>query len=119
MSGMGGTDDGGPADRTASGIDDEAAAEDTVLTDVLGPHAKVKILTVLLSENDRDLNAKEISHLAGIDPSTFYEHIDDLLAYEIVTHTRTVGNSKMYQINRDNPAAEALAQFEWDLLDHI
>lgn len=97
----------------------EAAAEDTVLTDVLGPHAKVKILTVLLGENDRDLNATEISQLAGIDPSTFYEHIEDLLGYGIVIHTRTVGNSKMYQINRDSPAAEDLAQLEWDLLDNI
>lgn len=118
MSGTSGTGDTG--NRSASESNEsEAAAEDTVLTDVLGPHAKVKILTVLLGENDRDLNATEISRLAGIDPSTFYEHIDDLLAYGIVAHTRTVGNSKMYQINRDNPAAEDLAQFEWDLLDYV
>lgn len=97
----------------------ESAGENTVLTDVLGPHAKVKMLSVLLAENDRDLNATEISRLAGIDSSTFYEHIDDLLAYELVVQTRVVGNSKMYQINRENPAAEDLAQFEWDLLDYV
>jgi len=61
--------------------DVESAVEDTVLTDVLGPHAKVKILTALLSENDRDLNATEIARPAGIDRSTFYEHLDDLLDY--------------------------------------
>lgn len=112
---------GGKGNNNAStpSNESEAAAEDTVLTDVLGPHAKVKILAVLLGENDRDLNATEISRLAGIDTSTFYEHIDDLLAYEIVVHTRTVGNSKMYQINRENEAAKDLAQFEWDLLDNI
>lgn len=97
----------------------EAAAENTVLTDVLGPHAKVKILVALLSENNRDLNPTDISRLAGIDRSTFYEHIDDLVAYGVVEETRTVGNSQMYQINRDNPAAEDLAQLEWDLLDCI
>lgn len=100
-------------------IDAESAADNTVLTDVLGPHAKVKILTALLGENDRDLNATEIARLAGIDRSTFYEHIDDLLTYEMIVETRQVGNSRMYQINRENPAAEALAQMEWDLLDYV
>ncbi|PSQ66114.1 MAG: ArsR family transcriptional regulator [Halobacteriales archaeon SW_9_67_24] len=97
----------------------EAAAEDTVLTDVLGPHAKVRILAAFLGENDRDLNATEVSRLAGIDRSTFYEHIDDLLDYRLVEKTRTIGNSTMYRINRDNAAAEDLAQLEWDLLDHV
>ncbi|MDY7081639.1 MAG: hypothetical protein SXQ77_04345 [Halobacteria archaeon] len=57
----------------------ESLAEDTVLTDVLGGHAKVKILVALLSNSDRDLNATEISRLAGINRTTFYEHIDDLM----------------------------------------
>ncbi len=102
-------------------LDDEteAAAENTVLTRALGPHAKVKILTVLIGENDQDLNATEIARLAGIDRSTFYEHVDDLLEYELIVETRTVGNSQMYRINKDNPAAEDLAQMEWDLLEYV
>lgn len=97
----------------------DAAATETVLTDVLGTHAKVKILAALLSENDRDLNPTEIARLAGIDRSTFYEHLDDLQAYGLIEETRTVGNSQMYRIDRENPAAESLAQLEWDLLDQI
>lgn len=102
-----------------SETDDESAADDTVLTDVLGTHAKVKILVALLGENDRDLNATEIARLAGIDRSTFYDHLDDLLAYGMLVETRQVGNSQMYRINRDNPAAEALAEMEWELLDYV
>ncbi len=97
----------------------ESAAEDTVLTDVLGPHAKVKILVALLGESDRDLSATEIARLAGIDRSTFYEHLDDLLDYELIVETRKVGNSQMYRIDRDNPAAEALAGMEWELLEYV
>ena len=99
--------------------DPEILAADTVLTDVLGTHAKVTLLVVLLSHNDRDLNPTEISRMAGIDRSTFYEHVDDLLAYGMIEQTRTVGNSPMYRINRDSAAAEALAQMEWELLDEI
>lgn len=97
----------------------ESAAEATVLTDVLGDHPKVEIIVALLAENDRDRNPTEIARLAGIDRTTFYEHVDDLLAYGIVEQTRTVGNSPMYQIGRENPAAEDLAALEWDLLDQI
>ncbi|GAA0288687.1 winged helix-turn-helix domain-containing protein [Halobacterium noricense] len=97
----------------------EAAASETVLTDVLGGHAKVRILTALLGEPERDLNATEVARLAGIDRSTFYDHIDDLLAYDVVMETRTVGNSTMYQINRESDAAEDLAQLEWDLLEQV
>lgn len=107
------------ASPETTGSDEEILAEDTVLTDVLGTHAKVKILVVLLSHNNQDINPTEIARLAGIDRSTFYDHIDDLLAYDLVERTRTVGNSPMYRINRDSPAAEDLAQFEWDLLDAI
>lgn len=98
---------------------EESAADRTVLTDVLGPHAKVKILTVFVGESDRDLNATEASRLAGIDRSTFYDHVDDLLEYDLLEVSRTVGNSKMYRINRENPAAEHLAQLEWNLLDQV
>lgn len=95
----------------------DSYADGTVLTEALGPHARVKILTVFIADNERDLNPSEIARLAGIDRSTFYEHIDDLLACNLVEQTRTVGNSPMYRINRESAAAESLAQFEWDLLD--
>lgn len=95
----------------------EAAAEDTIMTDVLGGHAKVRILITLIGEADQDLNATEIARLAGIDRSTFYEHIDDLLGYGLVEQTRQVGNSQMYRINQDSAAAEHLAKMEWELFE--
>lgn len=97
----------------------ENAVEDTVLTDVLGTHPKVLILTALLGESHTDRNPTEIARLAGIDRTTFYDHVDDLLAYGLVEQTRTVGNSPMYRIDRENPAAEHLAALEWELLDLI
>lgn len=97
----------------------ESAVSDTVLTDVLGGHAKVKILVALLGESDRDLNATEIARLAGVDRTTFYDHLDDLLAYDLLVRTRQVGNSQMYRIDRDNPAAEHLASMEWELLEYV
>lgn len=95
----------------------EAYADDTIMSDVLGGSAKVRILDALISEADRDLNASDVARLAGIDRSTFYNHVERLQAYGLVERTRTVGNSPMYQINRESEAAERLAQFSWDLVD--
>lgn len=96
---------------------DDAYANGTVLTQALGTHAKVKILAALLSESDRDLNATDVARLAGIDRSTLYDHLDDLLSFELVVETREVGNSTMYQLNRESEAAKALAKLEWELID--
>jgi DNA-binding transcriptional ArsR family regulator len=93
-------------------------ASDTYFVDALGDSAKTRILATLLGSHTDDLNITEIARIAGIDRTTVYQHLDDLLDYGLIEHTRTVGNSKMYQINKDNPAAEKLAAFEWELLDH-
>lgn len=57
--------------------------------------------------------------MAGIDRRTFYAHIDDRLASDLIEPTRTVGNSPMYRIDRDGAAAEDLAKMEWYRLDAI
>ena len=97
----------------------EPYADGTILTDVLGGHAKVKLLVVMLSEPERDLNASDISRMAGIDRSTFYDHIDDLRAWDLIEQTRSVGNSKMYRINKESEAAKAFGKFEWELIETL
>lgn len=98
---------------------DEPAADRRILVDVIGKEAPVRILAVLIGEADRDLNPSEIYEEAGVSSSTFYNHIDDLRAWGLVEKTRMAGNSPMYQINTDSAAAERLANFEWELIEHL
>jgi DNA-binding transcriptional ArsR family regulator len=98
---------------------DEPAADRRILVDVIGKEAPVRILAVLISEADRDLNPSEIYEEAGVSSSTFYNHIDDLRAWGLVEKTRMAGNSPMYQINTDSAAAERLANFEWELIEYL
>lgn len=98
---------------------DETYAEGTALMDTFGTHSKTKILAALLEDHNQDLTATDIARMAGIDRATFYDHIDELLDYGLVKITREAGNSKMYQINKNSEAAQALAEFEWKLLDAI
>lgn len=99
--------------------DEEAYSENTVLTDLLGDNPKVKILATLLSETDQDINVTQIAELAGVSRSTVYDHLDDLLELNVVEHTRDVGGSPMYRLNRESDVAEDLATLEWDLLSAV
>lgn len=103
----------------AKNTTDEIYAEGTALTNAIGDHSKTKILAVMVGDHEQDLTASDIARMAGIERSTFYDHIDTLLDYGLIKITREAGNSKMYQINRDSEAAKALVKFEWDLLDAL
>jgi DNA-binding transcriptional ArsR family regulator len=98
---------------------EEAYADGTALTNVIGDHSKAKILAVMLGDHTQDLTASDIARMAGIERSTFYDHIDTLLDYGLIKITREAGNSTMYQINKDSEPAQAIAEFEWKLLDQV
>lgn len=96
--------------------ENDSFAEQTALTDLLGNHPKVKIISVLLSEG-RDINVSQIAEQAGMSRSTVYDHLDDLCEIGVVEQTRKIGGSPLYQLNRENPVSKDLGQLEWDLLD--
>ena len=101
------------------GADGEAYGESAIIADVLGGGARVKILAVFLGDHDKDLSPSDIARMAGVDRATFYRHIDDLRAWGLVEQTRTVGNSTMYQLNKNSEAAKKLAGFEWELIEYL
>lgn len=103
----------------ATNATDEAYADGTAFTNALGGHSKTKILAVMLGDHTQDLTASDIARMAGIERSTFYDHVDELLDYGLIKITRDAGNSTMYQINKESEAAQAIAEFEWKLLDAL
>lgn len=106
------------ADGEEDADDQESFGDDHVLTLLLGDTAKIRILAALISESDHDLSITEIARIAGVDRSTVYDNIDDLVELDVVINTRRTAG-EMYQINTDNPVAQHLAQLEWELLDYV
>lgn len=90
----------------------EPYAEDTPLTYLFGNHAKVKVLSALISEEGHDLNLSDIARLAGVARSTVYDHLDDLVGLGVVEHTRDVGRSSMYRLDPDSDIAEFVRRLE-------
>lgn len=93
-------------------------AEQTVITDLLGDHPKVKILSVLSSEA-RDISVSRIAKQSGASRSTVYNHLDDLLELNVVVQTRELGGSPLYELNKNDEAAKKFAQLEWAVLDNV
>ncbi|QLG49692.1 winged helix-turn-helix domain-containing protein [Natrinema halophilum] len=87
-----------------------------IIYDVLGDHPRTRIVFTLIAQSRRgdthDLNISDLARMAGVERSTVYDHIDQLLETGVVEESRTIGNSKMYQINRDSEAAKGLAKFD-------
>lgn len=97
---------------------EEAYADETPLTWVFGDHPKVRLIAALLSEKDRDINVQDLSRMSGLSRDAVYTHLDHLVTNGIVVQTRKLGNSPMYQINKEHNAVPLIWEIEQILLDN-
>lgn len=81
--------------------------EQPALVDLLTPSARCRILCVLIGTN-QSLAPGTIAEQAGIDRTTWYNHVDELLSWEIIVEDRKVGNSMTYRADHDNPLTQSL-----------
>lgn len=95
--------------------DETTFADNTGLVYLFGDHPKTRIITALLSERN-DVNITRLAELAGIGRQTVYRHIEDLEDIEVVTQTRTIGNSKMYEMNRNSDIVEAIGKLDAEII---
>lgn len=79
-----------------------------MFTDLFGgaPHARV--FDYLAEELDHDQTITNIARGADVARPTVYKILDDFLGQDLVVHTRTVGNSRFFQLNQDDPLVQDL-----------
>lgn len=96
-----------------------------MFTDVFGgaPHARV--FDFLAQEAERDHTIMEIARGSGVARPTVYKVIDDFTENELVVETRTLGNSRFFQLDLSNPTVRSLYQVvkpaefaDFELADH-
>lgn len=97
---------------------DSKYTDNAALVQLFGDSPKVKILAVLLQQG-RDTNVSTIAEIGGMSRSSIYRYIDDLIDLGVVEKTREIGGSPLYQINKDSPISQKLAELEWELVDEI
>lgn len=89
-----------------------------MFTDLFGgaPHARV--FDYLAEEPDVDHTITGIARGTEVSRPTVYKVLDDFLDNEVAVQTRTVGNSRFFQLNHENPIIhDLLSIFEGEMLD--
>ncbi len=74
-----------------------------VFTKVFGGSPQVRLLDFLAGNLEFDYTITEMAERAGLSRPTVYALVDRLLSEGLLVHTRTVGRSRFYRINRANP----------------
>jgi len=87
----------------------------TLFQKAFGISPKVKVLEFLLEGRELDYSITDIAEGAGIGRTTLFRIWKDLIAAEILVHTRDIGNAKLYRLNLENPLVIKLV----DIFDSI
>lgn len=89
--------------ETAS--ESEPYATGTPLVDLLGDSARVRMLSVFVTQRKREFSISELARQADVSRKTAYEHIDSLERVGVVT-AREAAQGKRYRYAEDSAVAE-------------
>ena len=76
--------------------------EPTRFREIFGDTPKIRVLEYLLEGRGLDHSIGDIAEGAGINRVTLFRMWEDLEKSKIITHTRNIGNAKLYKLNSNN-----------------
>lgn len=78
--------------------------EKSFFVEYFGDLPRLRIIDFLIDNLAYDYSLVEIAKGAGVAYTTLIEIFPDLIKKEMIKQTRKIGKSRMYQLNRENPA---------------
>lgn len=84
--------------------------EPTIFREFFGDTPKIRVLEFLLEGRELDWSLGDIAEGAGINRVTLFRLWPKLERLKIVTHTRDIGNAKLYKLNMNNSRVKNLAE---------
>ena len=82
----------------------------SLFIELFGDSPTIKVLDYLLTERELDFSISDMARNAGIGRATLYRIWDELIRNEIIIPTRTIGKSKLYKLNVENPKIKKLIE---------
>jgi len=83
---------------------------------VFGEYPQIKVLDFLIENDIFDYSKTQIAELSGISFNTLENLWDRLQGEGIIKKTRKVGNSQMYQLNKEDPIVKMLLEIDKKLM---
>src|SRR6266702_8288456 len=85
-----------------------------MFTDIFGNAPRVRLLDFLADNPEFDYTISQMEELAEIARPTVYKLIEELLVQNLLTFTRSVGDSKFYRLNVANPRIVSMLQVDFE-----
>jgi hypothetical protein len=93
----------------------EIEEDKSVFVEYFGGSPYVKVLDFLIQGQEFDYSMTEIARGARVGWSAFTEVWKRLVEKEIVVQTRTIGNAKMFKLNKKNLIVLKLIKLDWEI----
>ena len=84
----------------------------SLFIELLGDSPSIKVLDYLLTERELDFSISDMARNAGIGRATLYRIWNQLIKNELIIPTRTIGKSKLYKLNVENPKIKKLMEID-------
>ena len=84
----------------------------SLFIELFGESPSIKVLDYLLTERELDFSISDMARNAGIGRATLYRIWDQLIKNKIIISTRTIGKSKLYKLNVENPKIKKLMEID-------
>ena len=94
---------------------EENEEEKSVFVQYFGNSPYIRVLDFLLVGQDFDYSMTEVARNSGVGWSAFTRVWKQLLEKNIIVPTRTIGNAKLFKLNKENPAVQKLIKLDWEL----
>ncbi len=87
----------------------------SIFVEYFGSSPYIKILDFLIDGEGFDYSMTEVARGAKVGWSSFTKIWNKLLEKKIITPTRTIGNAKLFKLNKENQFVQKLIKFDWEL----
>src|SRR5438445_13718947 len=85
-----------------------------MVTAFFGSWARVRLVDFLADHPALDYTISRMAEFAEIARPTVYELVDELVGQDMLTFTRSVGDSKFYRLNVANPRIVSMLQVDFE-----
>lgn len=94
--------------------------EDSLFIRELGIKSPMlKVLDFLMDNESFDYSKTDIAEGTGLSRATLFKAWPKLEALALITATRTVGQAKMYRLNKQNPIVKKLMELDDAISEHF
>ena len=87
----------------------------SIFIEYFGSSPYIKVLDFLIQGQEFDYSMTEIARGAEVGWSAFTNIWKQLVTKQIILPTRTIGNAKLFKLNKQNPFVKRLIKFDWEL----